>query len=114
VKDALSIVTAAAIASSSPILFSKLFIPLLMTARLTKIQLRAGRHALRIAGISDFHFHDLRHTFCSNFILSGAGPKEVEAMIGNSYISMTDSYSHLTFEHKRVQQVSLSENFSKN
>ena len=33
---------------------------------------KAWWHALKIAGIKDFHFHDLRHTFCSNLILSGA------------------------------------------
>jgi len=56
---------------------------------------KAWWKALEIAGIEDFHFHDLRHTYCSNLILSGAGLKEVKDMIGHSDIAMTDRYSHL-------------------
>lgn len=72
---------------------------------------RAWWSSLRIAGIKDFHFHDLRHTFCSNLILSGAGLKEVKEMIGHKDISMTDRYSHLTMEHKYQKQVQLSEHY---
>ena len=73
---------------------------------------RAWWAALTAAGITDFHFHDLRHTFCSNLILSGVGLKEVKEMIGHSDISMTDRYSHLTLEHKRSKQQQLSEYYS--
>ncbi|MCP3933679.1 MAG: site-specific integrase [Bacteroidetes bacterium] len=65
--------------------------------------------ALEKAGIKDFHFHDLRHTFCSNLILSGAGLKEVKEMIGHRDISMTDRYSHLTLKHKSLKQEKLAE-----
>lgn len=67
--------------------------------------------SLKIAGIKDFHFHDLRHTFCSNLILSGAGLKEVKEMIGHRDISMTDRYSHLTMEHKHQKQIQLFEHY---
>ena len=43
---------------------------------------RAWWKALKIAGIDDFHFHDLRHTFCSNLVLSGSNLKVVKEMIG--------------------------------
>jgi site-specific recombinase XerD len=66
---------------------------------------------LREAGIKDFHFHDLRHTFCSNLILSGAGLKEVKEMIGHKDISMTDRYSHLTLAHKLQQQRRLARHY---
>jgi integrase len=69
--------------------------------------------ALEIASIKDFHFHDLRHTFCSNLILSGAGLKDVKEMIGHSEISMTDRYSHLTLDHRALVQSNLSRHYSK-
>ena len=59
----------------------------------------AWRHICKIAKITDFHYHDLRHTFCSNLLLSGANMKDVKEMIGHSDISMTDRYSHLTLNH---------------
>jgi integrase len=73
---------------------------------------RAWWSSLKIAGIKDFHFHDLRHTFCSNLILSGAGLKEVKEMIGHRDISMTDRYSHLTMEHKHQNQIQLSKHYA--
>ena len=60
---------------------------------------KAWWHALKDAGISDFHFHDLRHTFCSNLILSGGGLKDAKEMIGHSDIAMTDRYSHISTDH---------------
>jgi len=56
---------------------------------------RAWKRVCESAGIKDFHFHDLRHTFCSSIILSGAGLKEAKEMIGHADIGMTDRYSHL-------------------
>ena len=76
---------------------------------------RAWWRVLEIAGIQDFHFHDLRHTFCSNLILSGAGLKEVKEMIGHSDISMTDRCYHLTDSHKNHIQNNLADHYeSKN
>ena len=76
---------------------------------------KAWWRSLEIAGIQDFHFHDLRHTFCSNLILSGAGLKDVKEMIGHKDIAMTDRYSHLTDEHKNNRQNLLAEHYeSKN
>jgi len=69
---------------------------------------RAWWATLKIAGIKDFHYHDLRHTFCSNLIIAGAGLKEVKEMIGHSDISMTDRYSHLSMDHKLMKQNQLS------
>ena len=68
--------------------------------------------ALNKAEIIGLHFHDLRHTFCSNLILSGAGLKEAKEMIGHSDISMTDRYSHLSLTHKLLKQDRLAEHYS--
>ena len=73
---------------------------------------KAWWRSLELAGIKDFHFHDLRHTFCSNLILMGAGLKEVKEMIGHSDISMTDRYSHLTMNHKLLRQKQLADHYS--
>lgn len=67
--------------------------------------------ALEEAGIKDFHFHDLRHTFASNLLLSGASLKDVKEMIGHKDISMTDRYSHLTLTHMLQKQVKLAEHY---
>jgi site-specific recombinase XerD len=70
---------------------------------------RAWRAALKTAGISGFHFHDLRHTFCSNLLMAGGDLKDAKEMIGHSDIAMTDRYSHLSGLHKRNLQKLLSD-----
>jgi integrase len=70
------------------------------------------RKVRRIAGFPKFHFHDLRHTFCSNLILSGSDLKDVKEMIGHSDLSMTDRYSHLTSMRKLARQEDLARFYS--
>jgi site-specific recombinase XerD len=72
----------------------------------------AWKATCSIAGFKDLHFHDLRHTFCSNLILSGADMKSVKEMIGHRDISMTDRYSHLTQGYKRLLQERLSQHYT--
>jgi site-specific recombinase XerD len=71
----------------------------------------AWRHICEIAKINDFHYHDLRHTFCFNLLLSGANIKDVKEMIGHSNISMTDRYSHLTLNHHKAVQEKLATHY---
>ncbi len=73
----------------------------------------AWKTARIAAGLDGFHFHDLRHTFCSNLILSGTGIKETKDMIGHSDLSMTDRYSHLTLLHKKGCQDRLAKHYEK-
>jgi integrase len=56
--------------------------------------------AVRRAGIEDFRFHDLRHTFASHMVMRGATIKEVQEILGHKNISMTMRYAHLSQEHK--------------
>jgi site-specific recombinase XerD len=65
---------------------------------------KAWRRICELAGLDDFHYHDLRHTFCSNLILSGSDLKDVKEMIGHNDLAMTDRYSHLTNRHKQIRQ----------
>ena len=71
----------------------------------------AWDESCRIAGITNLHFHDLRHTFCSNLLLSGAGLKDVKEMIGHADISMTDRYSHLSLDRKSFWQEQLAKHY---
>jgi site-specific recombinase XerD len=73
---------------------------------------KAWWSGLKEAGIEDFHFHDLRHTFCSNLLMAGGDLKGVKEMIGHADISMTDRYSHLSNIHKRNLQKKLSKHYS--
>jgi site-specific recombinase XerD len=72
---------------------------------------KAWRNVIKIASMDDFHYHDLRHTFCSNLILSGSDLKEVKDMIGHKDLSTTDRYSHLTAVHKKQNQEKLAEHY---
>ena len=62
---------------------------------------RSFKSALEKAGISDFRFHDLRHTFASNLVMSGADIVTVKELMGHKSIKMTMRYSHLSQQHKR-------------
>lgn len=57
--------------------------------------------ALKQANIEDFHFHDLRHTFITRAIAAGHNPMTVATMVGHSYPTMTQRYTHLCVEDLR-------------
>jgi integrase len=56
--------------------------------------------AVAQAGIADFTFHDLRHTFASRLVMAGVNLPTVQALMGHKTIAMTLRYTHLTTEHK--------------
>jgi integrase len=57
--------------------------------------------AVRRAGIHDFKFHDLRHTFASQLIMKGGSLKEVQEILGHKSMTMTMRYAHLSQEKKK-------------
>jgi len=65
-----------------------------------KVQ-RAFRKVLKKAGIDDFRFHDLRHTFASSLVQSGVDMYAVQKLLGHRDSRMTQRYSHLSVEYLR-------------
>jgi integrase len=55
--------------------------------------------ARKAAGITDFHFHDLRHTFASYMAMAGASLWEIADVLGHAKIQQTMAYSHLIEGH---------------
>ncbi len=64
--------------------------------RLSKPQLETRwRRIKRLAGLSDFRWHDLRHTAASYLAQSGASLLEIGAVLGHRSPSVTARYSHM-------------------
>ncbi len=55
---------------------------------------RAFKKALDKAGIEDFTFHDLRHTFATRLAQMGEDIYKVAKLMGHKDIRMTQRYSH--------------------
>lgn len=63
-------------------------------------QLRHAWHeALTVAGIEDFHWHDLRHTAASYLAMNNASLMEIAAVLGHKTLAMVKRYSHLSEPH---------------
>lgn len=62
---------------------------------------RGFKNACTRAGITDFRFHDLRHTFATWFLYRTRDKRALQEILGHSDSRMTDRYAHILDEHKR-------------
>jgi len=62
---------------------------------------RAWTNALKRAGIENFRWHDLRHTWASWHVQNGTSLQELQQLGGWSIFEMVLRYAHLSGDHLR-------------
>lgn len=65
----------------------------------TQINTKAWRAALKRAGIEDFRWHDLRHTWASWHVQLGTPLHVLQELDGWETADMVRRYAHLSSEH---------------
>jgi len=68
---------------------------------------KAFAAALKEAGIENFRWHDLRHTFASYLAMNGATPSVLMDAMGHKTLSMVKRYAHLSEGHISNQVASM-------
>ncbi len=53
------------------------------------------------AGLDDFRWRDLRHTFASRLVMAGVDLYTVKKLLGHHDLAMTERYVHLAPHHLR-------------
>ena len=54
------------------------------------------------AGIEDLHFHDLRHTFVSGYMMAGGDLYTLQTLLGHKTAQMVQRYAHLSVQHLKA------------
>lgn len=68
---------------------------------------KAFAGACRRAGIEDFRYHDLRHSFASWFVQDGGDLYRLSRILGHATLQMTARYGHLRTDdlHEELERV---------
>lgn len=53
-------------------------------------------NAMKRANITNFRFHDLRHTFASHLVMKGVDIRIIQQLLGHKTLAMTMRYSHVS------------------
>lgn len=53
----------------------------------------------KVPGLKRIRFHDLRHTFASQFVMKGGNIYTLREILGHTDVKMTQRYAHLSPEH---------------
>ena len=67
--------------------------------------------ALKKAGLKRIRFHDLRHTFASNFVMQGGSIISLQKILGHQDLKVTLRYAHLapSFLQKEIEILNFSQ-----
>lgn len=68
---------------------------------------KAWESLLKIANIENFTWHDMRHDYASQLVMSGVDLNTVRELLGHADIKMTLRYAHLAPAHKKLAVQSL-------
>ena len=78
----------------------RIFPPTARAKKAANLDLRAPwESAVQAAGLTDFHWHDLRHTAASYLAMSGVSLVEIAKVLGHRTLAMVARYSHLSDSH---------------
>lgn len=69
---------------------------------IVQVNAKAWRAALKRAGIEDFRWHDLRHTFATWHRQAGTPTRELQRLGGWRTLEMVERYAHVAPEGLQV------------
>lgn len=72
----------------------------------------AWQRVRKLAGIKDYHFHDNRHTYCTNIQLNGGTGRDIMDLVGHRDPEMMYRYTHVASVRQEALQQQLAEHYA--